>query len=70
MSNLEHTSKHAAKAAGKTDGCCGGAHDQECEKPESASAKQEPKPAVAGQGTHTLAGHAAGGSCGCGGKHK
>lgn len=70
MSNLEQSSKNAAKTASKAGGCCGGAHDHECDKPDSATAGRDRKPAVAGHGTDTHAGHATGGSCGCGGRHK
>lgn len=70
MSNLEQSSKDAAKTASKAGGCCGGAHDHECDKPDSATAGQDRKPAEAKHGSHTHAGHATGGSCGCGGRHK
>jgi len=70
MSDLEHSSKHAAKTADKTGGCGGGAHDHECDEPELATAAHDRKPAETEHGSHTHASRATGGSCGCGGKHK
>ncbi len=70
MSKHEQHSRHPAKTAEKEGGCCGGAQNHECAKPETKATEQDKKPPMASQGPHTRPAHAAGGSCGCGGKHK
>ena len=66
MSKHEQHIGHPATAAGKAGDCCGGTHDHE----ETGVKEQGKKPSAASPGSHTHASHAAGGSCGCGGKHK
>lgn len=70
MSKHEHHSEQSGIATGKESGCCGGAQDHECVEPEANAAEQGKKPSMANQGSHAHSAHAAGGSCGCGGKHK
>ena len=66
MSKHEQHVGHPATTAGKAGDCCGGDHDHE----ETAATEQGKKPSAASPASHAHASHAAGGSCGCGGKHK
>jgi hypothetical protein len=66
MSKHEQHAGHPATTAGKAGDCCGATHDHE----ETVAAEQGKKPSAASPASHTHASHAAGGSCGCGGKHE
>ena len=68
MPKHEQHAGHPATTAGKAGDCCGGDHDHDHE--ETVTTEQGKKLSAASPASHTHAPHAAGGSCGCGGKHK
>jgi hypothetical protein len=70
MRKHEQHTANAEKPATKEDGCCGGAQDHECAKPETNAVEMDKKPSMSSQVTHTHSAHAARDSCGCGGRHK
>ena len=70
MSNHKQSHEHPASVTTKSGDCCGGAHDHESAKPDTHEAGQPKKPSTVAAGSHAHSSHGAGGSCGCGGKHK